>query len=203
MSDAAKGSGGAVFVAGDPGIGKTRLVDEFTGRAPRGGACVNWATRREDGGGPAFWPWVQVIRSCIETGCTCELEASMLPRVADAERLVEAGSSFEAPGGDQARFRLFDSMTTLLTHSCTAVPMVIVVDDLHWADVPSIEFLRFLVPELRRARLLLVGTYRDAEVDVAGEVGQLLWAAAGASPLVRVAGLACRGRRSAARLDRG
>ena len=187
---AAEGNGGAVFVAGEPGIGKTRLAEEFTVRARRGGACVNWATCREDGGGPAFWPWVQVIRSCLEQGCSCELDASLLPRVAEAQRLVDADSPLDERGGDQARFRLFDSMTTLLTHSCTASPMVVVVDDVQWADVPSVEFLRFLVPELRRVRLLLVATYRDTEVDVADDVGRLLWDAMRASPRLWVGGLA-------------
>ncbi|MGI8795524.1 MAG: ATP-binding protein [Acidimicrobiia bacterium] len=187
---AVDGRGSAVFVAGEPGIGKTRLVDEFTARVRRGGAFVSWATCREDGGGPSFWPWVQVIRSCIEAGCNNELDPALLPRVADAERLVGAEAPQDEPGGDQARFRLFDSITALLTHSCTATPMVVVVEDLHWADVPSIEFLRFFVPELRGARLLLVGTYRDADVDVASDVGQLLWAAIRASPSLRMAGLA-------------
>ncbi|MEX1006861.1 MAG: AAA family ATPase [Acidimicrobiia bacterium] len=188
---AGEGYGGAVFVAGEPGIGKTRLVEEFTVRARRGGACVNWATCREDGGGPAFWPWVQVIRSCIEQGCSCELDSSLVSRVADAQRLVETDEPLDELGGDQARFRLFDSMTTLLTHSCTASPMVVVVDDVHWADVPSVEFLRFFVPELRGVRLLLVSTYRDADVDPASDVGRLLWDAMRTSPRLQIAGL-CR-----------
>ena len=72
---------------------------------------MNWATCREDGGGPAFWPWAQVIRSCIAEGCTCELDPSVQPRVADAQRLVSGDSGFDEPVGEQARFRLFDQRT--------------------------------------------------------------------------------------------
>lgn len=171
---ARQGFGGAVFVAGEPGIGKTRLVERFADHARDAGACVTWATSREADGAPAFWPWVQVIRSCMEGACACDLDTTLGPRIADAVRLVEAPVPGDLPAGEQARFRLFDSMATLLTHTCTASPMVVVLDDLHWADPSSLHFLNFLVPELRAARLLVIGTFRDLEVDASTETGRLL-----------------------------
>jgi class 3 adenylate cyclase len=65
---------------------------------------------------------------------------------------------------EQARFRLFDSITTFLKNAARNQPLVLVLDDLHWADKPSLLLLQFLASELRGARLLVVGTYRDVEL---------------------------------------
>ena len=65
---------------------------------------------------------------------------------------------------EQARFRLFDSIATFLRNATTRQPLVLVLDDLHWADTPSLLLLQFVARELDARRLLLVGTYRDVEV---------------------------------------
>src|SRR5262249_14202214 len=65
---------------------------------------------------------------------------------------------------EQARFRLFDSITTFLKNAAQNEPIVLVLDDLHWADKPSLLLLQFLARELRGARLLVVGTYRDIDL---------------------------------------
>ena len=65
---------------------------------------------------------------------------------------------------EQARFRLFDSITTFLKNASGQKPMVLVLDDLHWGDKPSLLLLQFLARELRGSRLLVLGTYRDVEL---------------------------------------
>jgi predicted ATPase len=70
---------------------------------------------------------------------------------------------FEDP--EQARFRLFDAVTTFLYHAAQYSPLVLVLDDLHWADKPSLLLLEFLTQELRQRRLLVIGTYRDTELS--------------------------------------
>ncbi len=65
---------------------------------------------------------------------------------------------------EQARFRLFDSITTFLKTASQARPLVLMLEDLHWADGPSLLLLQFLARELEESRLLVVGTYRDVEV---------------------------------------
>lgn len=184
---ASAGAGAAVFVTGEPGIGKTRLVEEFTELAAEKGACVNWATCRESAGAPAFWPWVQVIRSCHEQACADPDELG--PRVDDALALIREPAEAEAFAGEQARFRLFDSMVNLLTHSCAEAPLVIVLDDLHWADLPSLHFMRFLGPELRGHPILVVGTYRDVEVEPDEERGAALLDVVRGATAIAVPGL--------------
>jgi predicted ATPase len=66
---------------------------------------------------------------------------------------------------EQARFRLFDSITAFLKTASQRQPLVLVLDDLHWADQPSLMLLQFVARELGGARLLLVGTYRDMELS--------------------------------------
>ncbi|HLF99599.1 MAG TPA: AAA family ATPase [Acidimicrobiia bacterium] len=184
---ASAGAGSAVFVTGEPGIGKTRLVEEFTALVAEKGACVNWATCRESAGAPAFWPWVQVIRSCHEQ--TCADPGELGPRVDDALTLIREPAEAEAFAGEQARFRLFDSMVNLLAHSCAEAPLVIVLDDLHWADLPSLHFLRFLGPELRGHPILVVGTYRDVEVEPDRELGAVLLDVVRGATAIAVPGL--------------
>ena len=75
---------------------------------------------------------------------------------------------------EQARLRLFDSITTFLRSASTRKPHVLVLDDLHWADKPSLLLLQFMARELRGSRLLVLGTYRDVELRRAHPLSQTL-----------------------------
>ena len=66
---------------------------------------------------------------------------------------------------EQARFRLFRSITTFLKNAAQSQPVMLVLDDLHWADKPSLLLLQFLAQEMVGSRLLVVGTYRDVELS--------------------------------------
>jgi predicted ATPase len=66
---------------------------------------------------------------------------------------------------EQARFRLFDSITTFLKSSAQFQPLMLVLDDLHWADKPSLLLLQFLARQLTESHLLVVGCYRDLELS--------------------------------------
>ncbi len=89
--------------------------------------------------------------------------AEIVPEVADAVPDLPP----PAPGIDpaQARFRLFDATATFLKRAGAAQPIALVLDDLHWADVPSLRMLEFVAAEITEARVLVIGTYRDNEVD--------------------------------------
>ena len=72
--------------------------------------------------------------------------------------------SSSAADGEQRRFRFFDSLTTFLKNASREEPLVLVLDDLHWADTPSLLFLQFVAREIQDARVLIIGTYRDVEL---------------------------------------
>lgn len=171
LERALAGRAEVVVLAGEAGIGKTRLAEEFSARALASGARVLWARSDEWEGAPPYWPWVQILRALIRDIPDQALRAQLghaavdlvqlLPDLRD--RLAELPSS---PGTEpeQARFRLFDGISQLLTKSATQQPLVLVIDDLHWADQPSLLLLRFFVREFHSAPILLVGAYRTIEV---------------------------------------
>jgi predicted ATPase len=112
LEDALAGRGGLVLLAGDPGIGKTRLADELSNRARSQGALVLWGRCWEGAGAPAYWPWIQVIRACARELDDAVLAASLGPgasHVAQAipelrERLPALPALPQSLDSDSARF---------------------------------------------------------------------------------------------------
>jgi predicted ATPase len=157
------------LIAGEPGIGKSRLADEATSLAEARGARVCWGRCWEAGGAPAYWPWVQALREYIHTADdqrVRELEpgaadiAQMLPELHELFPDLPPPPSLDPEG---ARFRLFDSTASFLRAAGESQPLVLVLDDLHAADEPSLLFLQFLARSLREAHVVVVGAYRDTE----------------------------------------
>jgi tetratricopeptide (TPR) repeat protein len=185
LEDAAGGQGRLFLIAGEPGIGKTWLAEHLAGLATTRGTRVLWGRCWEGGGAPPFWPWAQLVGALAE-GCDDETLAAWLgvgaAQVAQVvpglgERLGRSTAA-AAPESDAARFYLFEAVTSLFRHAASVQPLLLVLEDLHAADDPSRLLLQFLARELRGARLLVVGTYREVEAarspDTGGAVGQLV-----------------------------
>ena len=172
LDAAVAGRGGVVLVGGEPGIGKTRLAEELAAQATSRGALVLWGRCWEGEGAPAFWPWVQVLRAYLQTADPAALRQEMGAGAADIAQVVPAVRALlpdlPAPPPiepEAARFRLFDSLAGFLRAAAARRPLLLVLDDLHWADVPSLALLRFVGREVEGAGLLVVGSYRHTEVD--------------------------------------
>ncbi len=185
VEDTLAGRGRMFLLTGEPGIGKTRLANELCRVAEARGLRILWGRCWEGGGAPPYWPLTQILRSygrgmdpAILTqrlGASLEDMATLVPEWASS-----LGSSAHNVAGfdpDQARFRLFDSVSTFLRNAAAEQPLLLVFDDLHWADDASLLLLRFLGRDLRTTPLLVIGTYRDAEArlrnSTAGLLGQL------------------------------
>ena len=111
---------------------------------------VVWARGWEGDGAPAFWPWVQVLRTLAEETPVDTLNAAIEGSGADIARVVPDFARFvtvadDAPDAETARFRFFEAVATLLRHSRSRQPIVVVLDDLHWADQSSLRLLEFAV----------------------------------------------------------
>jgi DNA-binding SARP family transcriptional activator len=129
--DAAAGRGSVVAVTGEPGIGKTRLVEAFARRAR---ARVRWGRCAEFGGAPPYWPWQQVLGGLPEA----------------------------VPGADTgARFALGVDTARRLRALAADEPLLVVVDDLQWADRDSLHVLEVVLGQLRGSRVLLALTCRE------------------------------------------
>jgi tetratricopeptide (TPR) repeat protein len=194
---AVAGRGALALVTGEAGIGKSRLAAELAAKAASVGARVVWASCWDGGGAPAYWPWVQALRAAAAGRDPVELAADLGLGAGEVLRLApELAGLLPAPPPEpprlepeQARFRLFDAVASYLRASAARVPLLLVVDDLHWADVPSLLLLRFLARDLRDSRILLLATYRDPELDPHDPVAELVADLAGKALRLPLAGL--------------
>ena len=171
LGDALSGSGQFLMISGEAGIGKTAMLAALVERAGPvplvlRGFC--W----EGDGAPSYWPWSQVLR------------ASGLPaaELGEAAWLVQpapgSAEPMSAAAAADAQFRLFEAVSRCLTGLAAHQPVLVVLDDLHWADDPSLRLLRFLARALATQAVLLLGAYRDTEAslelrELAGTAQQL------------------------------
>lgn len=170
LAEALAGHGRLFLLVGEPGIGKTRLADELLARARGQGADALVGRCWEAGGAPAYWPWVQSLRGLLrstavealrsELGAGASVLAQLLPELEELFPGLPEPPPLEA---ETARFRLFEAVSTFLRNAANSRPLVLVLDDLHAADEPSLLLLQFLARELGNSRLLVVGAYRDID----------------------------------------
>ena len=157
LDDALAGRGRLFLLAGEPGIGKSRLADELIGQARARGARVLVGRCWEAGGAPAYWPWVQALRAYVRDAEPEALRAQLGAGAADlAQLLPELRELFPTcrsrrrSESEGARFRLFDAASAFLRSAAQARPLVLVLDDMHAADEPSLLLLRFVAREIGR-----------------------------------------------------
>jgi tetratricopeptide (TPR) repeat protein len=162
LAEASARRGGLFLVTGEPGIGKSRLMEEFAGPLADQGWQVLTGRCWEHGGAPAYWPWIQVVRAAGSEFEDC------IPAPADTGGRPGTSEPFKAPTSDPEsdRFRLFDGVARFLMKVAEDRPLLVVLDDLHAADAPSLLLLRFLAQTIAGERIVLLGAYREAEQRV-------------------------------------
>jgi AAA ATPase domain len=157
LEAAASGSGSLVLVTGEPGIGKTRLMSELARVASQRGLRVATGRCWEEGGAPPYWPWIQVMRALGG-----DLEGLVVP--ASPKAAQRSVPTAVMPQGE--RLRLFDAVGRFLVAASSERPILVVLDDIHAGDEPSLLLLRFLGDALAEARILVVASYRESEKRV-------------------------------------
>jgi DNA-binding CsgD family transcriptional regulator len=175
LAEALGGSSRVVLITGEPGIGKTALAVRLAGEAEALGAAVRWGRGSEREGAPAFWPWIQVVRDQLlrpDPAARKKLERYAAPlyrmmpqlrRPDQRRRPAPSPADGSTHDSGEARFRLFDAVSSFLRVAAAGRGLVIVLDDAHWADTPSLLLLRHLVRELGRDRVLFVVSFREEE----------------------------------------
>jgi tetratricopeptide (TPR) repeat protein len=151
VGDALTGRGGLALVTGMAGIGKTACLAAAMEHAAAQGCAVGWGTCWDGGGAPAFWPWIQAFRELGQA-------------VASGERPALLGEHERGETMPTDRFELFDSSTSWLATISRTRPAVVVLDDLQWADIPSVVLLEFVAQRLARLPVAILAAYRDGDV---------------------------------------
>ena len=160
-----------VLVSGEPGVGKTRLANELAQRAHAEGATVLFGRCDEDLAVP-YQPFVEALHTYVDACTPADLEFQVGQFGGDVARLVPELAR-RIPGlpeplradPETERYRLFDAVKSLLEEAAELAPVVVILDDLHWAAKPTLLMLRHLVRAPNEVPLLVVGTCRDTELD--------------------------------------
>jgi tetratricopeptide (TPR) repeat protein len=178
LDEARQGRGGVWFVTGEPGIGKTRLVEEVAERAIGAGASVHWGRCWEAGGAPAYWPWIEVLRALSRAPPSSHATRAVTERAGVLSQLLPelagVGDARAEPlGGERGRFELFDALACALCDAAREQPLVLVIEDLHVADDATLSVLELLNQQARSSRLCVIGTLRDADARLARGGGAL------------------------------
>lgn len=186
-----------VFVSGEPGVGKTRLAAELAVIASQNGAIVLFGRCDEDVG-IAYQPFAEAlghyVASCpievIETHVATfgGVVAGSVPEL--GRRLANVRSP-ERADPDAERLLFFDAVTALVAAAAEQAPVLLVLDDVHWASKPTLLLLRHLLRAVPATELLVVATYRDTDLDRAHPLAEVLaeLRRAGGSVRIALAGL--------------
>ena len=171
----AAGAGAAALISGEPGIGKTTLADALAAEALSHGFRVVWGRCWEVIGGPPFWPWIQILRVLLDEQERSNSEAAseiafirrcipeLKPQMSEPAE-PEPPDSTAQRDPEVMRFRLFEAVLRLLIAVSRAKPWLLILDDCHAADESSLRLLDFIVKQIRQTRIMLVVTYRDADI---------------------------------------
>ena len=160
VASALAGGIGFVLVEGEPGMGKTRLLEETTTVAARQGALIVWGRCLEGDGTPSMWPWIRAVGSLLDSVPPAVRQGKL---AGELSRLVQPHHG--VPGGplmpdSGAQFRLFEEVAALLSQVAARQPTVLVIDDLQWADGSSLQLLSHLAARLP-AGAALIGAFRN------------------------------------------
>jgi DNA-binding SARP family transcriptional activator len=160
-----------VFLAGDPGIGKSTLAAAMARMAHNDGGTVLLGHCDADALRP-YQPFVEALRRYVAACPTRVLERRARADLTELTRLVPElvdrvpGLELPVDRGDADRLRLFEAVSTMLEEASFEHPVLLVVEDLHWADRPTVLMLRHLARRTDVARVFVLGTYRDVDLDL-------------------------------------
>ncbi len=192
LDEACAGRGRLIVLMGEPGIGKTRTAEALLGEARRRSLAVAIGRAYEGDTAPAFWPWVQLLRGVAalptmrawlaEGGVVGPEVSTLVPELAARSTAKpSAPPDQRPPEGEDARFRLFDAVSSVLKRAAERQPLVLLLDDLQWADAASLRLLALVATEIGTMPLLMVATCRDDEIDRTAALAELMGTLARAS----------------------
>ncbi|MGO9605074.1 MAG: ATP-binding protein [Candidatus Binataceae bacterium] len=171
LNETVNGRGGVLMLRGEPGIGKTRLLEEFAGQAAEAGAVVLRGACYDGEWQPPYGPFAEILATYVREAAQAELaetvgkRAGILAHIApELYQKFEGLSEPVTLDKDEERFRLFDAVAQFFLSASRHAPLVLILDDLHWADRGTVALLNHVSRFTSGSPILLIGAYRDAEV---------------------------------------
>ena len=195
LDGACQGRVRLALLAGEPGIGKTRTAMELAAQASKHEAVIAWGRCHEEAGAPPYRPWAQILGTAAAAQDADELRADLGaggPDIAEIVPDIRARlPDLDPPAAalsdpSETRFRLFGSIARFLVNHSRRRLLVLILDDLHWADAPTLRLLEFLTQEMTEGRLLVIGTYRDTDVSRRHQLSDTLGALIRAPHVIRL-----------------
>jgi hypothetical protein len=174
------GYGGVALIGGEPGIGKTRLARELLREARERGCLCLTGHCDEMAGAPPFAPFIETMEEAVRNGPQAVRNAlgDVAPEIATIVPSLRRAFPDIAPSPelppDQQRRLVFSAYADYVRRATQTSSAVVLFDDLHWADESTLQLLVYLAPHVASLRLLVVGTYRDVELDVTRPFAQTL-----------------------------
>jgi len=167
LEKARAGTGSVVMLVGEPGIGKTRTAQALEESGMASGALWAWGRGHSLESEPPLWLWTQVLREYLHTELADEIRQVLDGRINELTRLSEKGNwgSGLSSSASAAGHRAFEAIIQVLKRLSEQQPLVLLLDDLQWADEGSLRLLSYLVVEIDRWSILVVGTLRTTEFD--------------------------------------
>ena len=181
LDQVAKGQGALAMIGGEPGVGKTRLAEELMAEARQRGMTAFIGRCYEMEGAPPYIPFVEIVEAAIRMFPPEALRAALGDSAPEVSKLMpelrrlfpDIPPSPELPPEQERRY-LFNGMRDFLARVGRAQPLLLVLDDLHWADDSTLLLLQHIAQQLHEMPVLILGTYRDVELDVARPLARTL-----------------------------
>nr|MDT0660709.1 BTAD domain-containing putative transcriptional regulator [Micromonospora sp. DSM 115978] len=173
VEQALAGRTAIAFVEGEPGVGKTRLLQEAAAVADRHDALVVWGSCLEGDGTPSMWPWVQALGAIVDTLSTPWREKWSVSDLGGLLEPGEDGAAARTVPDINAQFRLFEQVVALIGQAASQRPMLLVLDDLQWADAASLQLLGHVAAR-QPDRTAVIGAFRDRAPRPGTALSQML-----------------------------
>jgi DNA-binding CsgD family transcriptional regulator/nucleoside-triphosphatase THEP1 len=194
LDDALTGHGQLVLISGEPGIGKSTLAEALSAEARVRTVRVSWARAPETSGAPPYWLWTQTVRNLSAAHDPATLGRSLAPAAPELARLLpELAHHLSDPPidaaaeGEVGRFRLCDEIASFLLGCTAECAQLVILDDLHAADLASLDVLAHLASRLEEGALLVIGTHRASDEDLTPALHRTLAAVARERATVHIA----------------